>query len=197
MYFDRHFLLCPNQRYVGGVGTIEPTYPHPYRILHSGVKGSFILPFPVFLPFLSYFVLFVATKKKKKVTKKKAELFHGHVLAQESTSARNATSREEELRQVRLRQQELADERSKEAARLAKEKELLERERKNHVAKKPETGGDRLGRSTTTTTTTPTSSTTKKSTNSTSSATSSSSSRSDPPTFNPLQPWASHSTGYR
>ena len=185
-------------------GRDDRTYPlqHTYRIIHPGVKGSFILPFPVFLPFPPFIFRPFRCDEKKKVTKKKAELFHGHVLAQESTSARNATSREEELRQVRLRQQELADERSKEAARLAKEKELLERERKNHVAKKPETGGDRLGRSTTTTTTTPTpstSSTTKKSINSSSSssATSSTSSRSDPPTFNPLQPWASHSTGYR
>ena len=175
----------------------RPTGTHTHT--HPWCKGSLVSPVPVFLlsPPPAFPSLLPSFPCDEKVTKKKTELLHGHVLAQESTSARNATSREEELRQVRLRQQELANERSKEAARLAKEKELQERERKNHVAKKPETGGDRLGgRGTTPTTPTTTSSTTKKSSTN-SSAGSSSSSRTDAPTFNPMQPWASHSSGYR
>ena len=172
---------------------VRRRYTHTHT--HPWCEGSLVSPVPVSLH--SSPPAFPSFCCDDKVTKKKTELLHGHVLAQESTSARNATSREEELRQVRLRQQELANERSKEAARLAKEKELQERERKNHVAKKPETGGDRLGgRSTTTTTPTTTSSTTKKSSTN-SSAGSSSSSRTDAPTFNPMQPWASHSSGYR
>ena len=50
------------------------------------------------------------------------------------------------MRQVRQRQQEIADERAKEAASKRKEKEVEEKERKNHVAKnKPATNGNRLG----------------------------------------------------
>ena len=58
----------------------------------------------------------------------------GHVLAQGTNAAQNATSREEELRLVRLRQQELGNERAAEAAKLRKEKE--DRERKNNLNKK-------------------------------------------------------------
>jgi hypothetical protein len=102
----------------------------------------------------------------------------GHVLAQGTSAAKNATSREEELRQVRLRQQELADGRAKEAAKLRAEKEAKERERKNNVARNNSnnTGkGDKLGGRKTTTTTTTT----------------------DAPGYNPLQPLASHHSGYR
>jgi hypothetical protein len=69
----------------------------------------------------------------------------GHVLAQERSAAHNATSREEEIRQVRLRQQEIANERAKEAAVVRKEYEMKKREAKNMVAKKNITGGDKLG----------------------------------------------------
>jgi ABC-type multidrug transport system fused ATPase/permease subunit len=69
----------------------------------------------------------------------------GHVLAQDRSAAHNATSREEEIRQVRLQQQEIANERAKQAAVVRKEREMKERERKNMVAKKKYTGGNKLG----------------------------------------------------
>lgn len=68
---------------------------------------------------------------------------------------------------VRLAQQELANERAKEAAKNRKEEEAKEKERKNNVAKpKPKPGGSRLGESTTN-------------------------------SYSPLQPWSSSSGGYK
>ncbi len=93
----------------------------------------------------------------------------GHVLAQGTSAAQNATTREEELRQVRLRQQELATQRALEAAKLKKEHDDKERQRKNNVAKKAIQGGDTVGDG---------------------------SSR-DAPGYNPMQPWTVHSSGYR
>jgi hypothetical protein len=99
----------------------------------------------------------------------------GHVLASDTSAARNATSREEELRQVRRRQQELASERALQAAKLRREKELAEKDRKNHVAKKSNPkGGDKLGGR---------GGTTKSS--------------ADACAYTPLQPLNSHSSGYR
>jgi hypothetical protein len=74
------------------------------------------------------------------------------------------------LRQVRLKQQEIADERARLAAILRTQKQQAERDRKNHVAleKKKLEGGDALGGE----------STSKK-------------------TYNALQPLAASSTGYR
>lgn len=95
----------------------------------------------------------------------------GHVLSASSAASTNATSRGEELRQVRLRQQEVANQRAQEAAKIRKEKEAEERDRKNHVAKKRPTGGDRLG-----------------STEASSSASGG---------YNPMQPWSSQTSGYR
>lgn len=63
-----------------------------------------------------------------------------------NTNKNNHISHQEDMRQVRQRQQEIADERAKEAASKRKEKEVEEKERKNHVAKnKPATNGNRLG----------------------------------------------------
>lgn len=95
----------------------------------------------------------------------------GHVLAASSAASTNATSRGEELRQVRLRQQEIANQRAQEAAKLRKEKEAQEKDRKNHVAKKRPTGGDTLGKG--------------------------SSAASRGGGYNALQPWSSQSSGYR
>ena len=50
------------------------------------------------------------------------------------TTARNIT-RQEEMRQVRLRQQEVANERAKQAAKERKQKEQKEKDRKNHLEK--------------------------------------------------------------
>jgi hypothetical protein len=94
----------------------------------------------------------------------------GHVLAQERSAAHNATSREEELRQVRLQQQEIANERAKQAALVRKEKDLKERERKNMAAKKKQPAGDKLGGG---------------------------GDKSNTKVYQPLQPLASHSSGYR
>mmetsp|Transcript_23521 Transcript_23521/g.66963 ORF Transcript_23521/g.66963 Transcript_23521/m.66963 type:complete len:169 (+) Transcript_23521:44-550(+) len=126
------------------------------------------------------FILVIAYFVRSSVTKNSSFIEAaggGHVLAQGTSAARNATSREEELRQVRLRQQELADERAKEAAKLRQEKEAKERERKNNAARKnTNLKGDKLGGNKTTTTTTTTV---------------------DTPGYNPMQPWATHSSGYR
>ena len=100
----------------------------------------------------------------------------GHVLAQGTIAAQNATTREEELRQVRLRQQELATERALEAAKLKAEKDAQERQRKNNVAKKTSQGGNKLGGS---------------------GSNSNSSSGQGPQGYNPMQPWTGHSSGYR
>lgn len=98
----------------------------------------------------------------------------GHVLASDTSAARNATSREEERRQVRRRQQELASERALQAAKLRREKELAEKDRKNHVAKKSDPKGDKLGGG---------GGTAKSS--------------ADACAYTPLQPLNSHSSGYR
>eukprot|EP00980_Cylindrotheca_fusiformis_P029794 scaffold23862_cov98-Cylindrotheca_fusiformis.AAC.2 len=70
---------------------------------------------------------------------------------------------------VRQRQQELANERAKQAAIVRKEKEEKERERKNHAAKKKTTSGDRLGGA----------------------------SEGRACGYNPMQPWTANSSGYR
>jgi hypothetical protein len=90
-------------------------------------------------------------------------------------TARTPTSRDEELRQVRLKQQEIANERAKQAAILRKQKQDAEKERKNHVAlnKKKQEGGDALGGESTS--------------NKTTAA----------PIYNPLQPLAASCSGYR
>lgn len=57
--------------------------------------------------------------------------------------------RDEEVRQVRLRQQELAKERAIEAAKERKKKQDEEKERRNMVAKaKQSSNGDKLGKAT-------------------------------------------------
>jgi hypothetical protein len=96
----------------------------------------------------------------------------GHILAQGTIAAQNATTREEELRKVRLRQQELATERALEAAKLKAEKDAQERQRKNNVAKKTSESGKKLGGG---------NSTTGQSSQG----------------YNPMQPWSGHSSGYR
>jgi len=65
----------------------------------------------------------------------------------ESSTANSKINREEEMRQARQRQQEIANERAKESAIKQKEKEVKEKDRKNHIAKKKESGdsGYRLG----------------------------------------------------
>ena len=94
----------------------------------------------------------------------------GHILAQGTIAAQNATTREEELRKVRLRQQELATERALEAAKIKAEKDAQERQRKNNVAKKK---GEKLGGGNTTGTSPPAQG------------------------YSPMQPWSGHSSGYR
>jgi membrane protein involved in colicin uptake len=80
------------------------------------------------------------------VTKNGSLTSSGYMLAEDRNAAHNATSREEELRQVRLRQQEIASERAKQAAIERKIKDNKERERKNNVAKKKHMqGGNKLG----------------------------------------------------
>mmetsp|Transcript_25973 Transcript_25973/g.61102 ORF Transcript_25973/g.61102 Transcript_25973/m.61102 type:complete len:177 (-) Transcript_25973:365-895(-) len=96
------------------------------------------------------------------------------------TTADDSDSRREEMRRVRERQQDIANERAKEALRKRKEKEAEEKERKNNVAKdsKPETGS-RLGDGSSTTNT------------------SSSTGLSGTSGRNPLQPGTSNSSSYR
>mmetsp|Transcript_15074 Transcript_15074/g.41923 ORF Transcript_15074/g.41923 Transcript_15074/m.41923 type:complete len:170 (+) Transcript_15074:117-626(+) len=111
----------------------------------------------------------------------------GYVLSssgqrQQGENDRSSTTRTtaEEIRRVRERQQDIANERAKEALRKRKEKEAEEKERKNNVAKdsKPETGS-RLGDGSSTTNT------------------SSSTGLSGTSGRNPLQPWTSNSSSYR
>lgn len=80
-------------------------------------------------------------------------------------------NRDQELLLVRKRQQEIADERAKQAAILRKEKEHKERERKNNSARKSNktTPGDKLGGA----------------------------SDIQACDYNPMQPWSSSSNGYR
>jgi hypothetical protein len=64
----------------------------------------------------------------------------------DSRSSSSIADRQEEIRKVRLRQQDLANERATEAAKIRKVKEGEERERKNNIArKKHDNGGTRLG----------------------------------------------------
>jgi len=76
------------------------------------------------------------------------------------------------MRAVRLRQQALADERAKEAAKKRKEKEAQEKARKNSVLqkKKKDEGGDKVGGN-------------EKKLNACD--------------FNPMQPWSAGTGGYR
>ena len=108
----------------------------------------------------------------------------GYRLTETSTTRNNnnnnkTSSRQEELRLVRLQQQEIANERAKQAAIARKLKENQERERKNHVAKKKKnaTKGDTLGKG--------------------SSSAAAADAAADACTYNPMQPLNSHSRGYR
>jgi len=124
-------------------------------------------------------------------------LSKGYVLSQDraqssSTSSKKSSnsngglSREEEIRQVRLRQQEIANQRAKEAEERRKQKEAEEKERKNHVAKKkPPTDGERLGNGSMT------------GSNKKKSKSSSDNSSGGGGGYNPLQPLASHTSSYR
>jgi hypothetical protein len=122
----------------------------------------------------------------------------GYVLAKDpatnatNSSRNNGISRDEELRQVRLRQQEIANERAKEAAKLRKEKEEAERERKNNVAKKkpPSGDGERLGTGSLNDNDNQAITKRKKKMDTTSNSSSSGG-------YNPMQPWTSHASGYR
>jgi hypothetical protein len=68
-----------------------------------------------------------------------------------NTSVRDNNNRDEEMRQIRLRQQEISNERAIAAAKDMKYKQDEEKERKNMVAKvKPTTKGNKLGKATTT-----------------------------------------------
>jgi flagellar biosynthesis/type III secretory pathway M-ring protein FliF/YscJ len=82
----------------------------------------------------------------------------------------------EEMRRVRLQQQELAIATSREAEERRREKEAIERERKNQCAKPPDPkGGSRLGRG----------------------GEDSNPSQTASAGYNPMQPWTSHSRGFR
>jgi hypothetical protein len=96
----------------------------------------------------------------------------GHTLKEgNATEQVQQRTRDQDIQLVRQRQQEIANERAKQAAILRKEKERKERERKNTVAKnkKKTISGDKLGGS----------------------------SDGEACSYNPMQPGASHSTGYR
>jgi hypothetical protein len=94
-----------------------------------------------------------------------------------------SSSREEEIRQVRLRQQEIANQRAKEALKLRKEKEAAEKERRNSVIiQKHLNGGRRIdgvGES------------------KDSSGANESNNDNSGGGYNPLQPWTANSSGYR
>jgi len=98
------------------------------------------------------------------------------------TTTQTESNRREEMRKVRERQQQLADERAKAAAILRKEKEAKEKQRKNQAALK-NYPGDRLGDGT-------------RSGDSSTNATSSSS-RLRTNDFNPMQPWDTGTSSYR
>jgi hypothetical protein len=96
----------------------------------------------------------------------------GHTLKEgNATEQVQQRTRDQDIQLVRQRQQEIANERAKQAAILRKEKEQKERERRNTVAKekKKAISGDKLGGS----------------------------SDGEACSYNPMQPGASHSTGYR
>jgi hypothetical protein len=124
---------------------------------------------------------------------KDQERSQGQVLSQGTTRTTTTSSisttprklsREEEIRQVRLRQQEIANQRAKEAEKQRKEKEAQERERRNPIAQsKPFEGGSGgkpdLAK--------------KKPTTSSSN----SGSGHGGGEYNPMQPWTASSSGYR
>lgn len=93
-----------------------------------------------------------------------------------STRVKSKDEIREEMRRVRLQQQEQAYATSQEAEKKRKEKEAAERERKNKCAKPadPE-GGSRLGRG----------------------GDGSNPSQTVSAGYNPMQPWTSHSRGFR
>jgi hypothetical protein len=83
----------------------------------------------------------------------------------------------EDLMRVRLRQQEIANEKAQEAEKIRKEKEAKDRERRNACAKPSDPkGGTKLGGG---------SGSSPSSTPTTSSG------------YNPMQPWSSNGRGYR
>ena len=75
------------------------------------------------------------------------------------------------MRQVRLRQQEIANERAKEAEKRRKEKEAMEQERRNNVAKQSTTIDSDSKRTDT--------------------------AADSGGGYNPMQPWTANSSGYR
>ena len=99
-----------------------------------------------------------------------------------STQPNKSSTPQEEMRKVRQRQQQIADEHAKEAAIKRKEKEAKEKERKNQAALR-HYPGDRLGNGTR-----PSSSTT---------TTTTSNSRLRTNDFNPMQPGNSGTSSYR
>ena len=126
----------------------------------------------------NHFVILLNIIAGRTKMRKDPKSSQGHVLSSGGQEAKPAThsSHQEEMRQVRLRQQELANDRAKEAAKRRKQKETEERERRNHIAKKkPPTNGNRLG---------------DGRSNSKNNGGNSSG-------RNPLQPWASSTASYR
>ena len=78
----------------------------------------------------------------------------------DSSSSNSIADRQEEIKKVRQRQQDLANERATEAAKIRKVKEAEERERKKNIArKKHDNGGTRLGTTSISNTTKPQTST--------------------------------------
>jgi len=78
----------------------------------------------------------------------------------DSSSSNSIADRQEEIKIVRQRQQDLANERATEAAKIRKVKEAEERERKKNIArKKHDNGGTRLGTTSISNTTKPQTST--------------------------------------
>ena len=84
------------------------------------------------------------------------------------------------MRMVRMRQQEIANERARQAAAERKAKEAAERERRNTMAKKKLPPGDKLGS---------VPQTTKSNSDSTDRSSSGESC-----SYNPMQPWTGHSS---
>jgi len=104
----------------------------------------------------------------------------GYSLSSQESEKETNSGRQEEMRKVRQRQQEIADKRAQEAAAQRKEKQQKEKQRKNEAALLKHEGGRRLrdGSRTNTTTT-------------------SSSNRLRSNDYNPMQPWNTGTSGFR
>ncbi|CAJ1966760.1 unnamed protein product [Cylindrotheca closterium] len=100
--------------------------------------------------------------------------------ASETTSTKNKLTRDEHLMAVRERQQQLANQRALEAAKLRKEKQQNEKDRKNQVAQNKKKKGDVLGNGSASASTSPSASASGASC-----------------AYNPMQPWSGHSNGFR